>query len=289
MPLAARAPQRDRVRRISVPWSSPAALSDDIQRRESTMMPGIPTLGVRFDIQRLGGSLYGLEAWKIFWSAVDPEKIRSSNLFEGDTDATLKGRENVFCVAIRCLDNKNIDTIKAALRNNDKFLQVAASPIFAEGVACISEPLCDSGRIDASGNLFGKDYWSYAAGPGQTITFVRAAPGAPLPPNVKDYRSEAERDIERQAVRGESKGPEIDGLIEELIQIGNTKKFLGEPGPDFNEHHHNIRTREIGQVLHEKGGKELMQFACYRVGTILGGTAMGDLESARNNIGDWLA
>jgi len=126
------------------------------------------------------------------------------------------------------------------------------------------------------------------AGP-QRIIIATPTPGDELPPGFKDYRTDAERDIERQAVRGESKGPEIDGLIEELIQIGRTEKFLGEPGPDFNDQHDNIRAREIGESLNDIGGKELMQFACYRVGKILGPEDMRQLEWAWNNIGEWWA
>ena len=127
-----------------------------------------------------------------------------------------------------------------------------------------------------------------AAGP-QRIIIATPTPGDELPPGFKDYRTEAERDIERQAVRGDSKGPEIDGLIEELIQIGRTKKFLGESGPDFNDQRDNIRAREIGESLNDIGGKELMQFACYRVGKILGPEDMRQLEWAWNNIGEWWA
>ena len=36
------------------------------------MLPGIPTLGIRFDIEKVGGGSYGFEAWKIFWGAIEP-------------------------------------------------------------------------------------------------------------------------------------------------------------------------------------------------------------------------
>jgi len=127
------------------------------------MIPGIPTLGIRFDIEKVGGGSYGFEAWKIFWTAIDPEAIRSSSLFEGDTDATLKGQENVFCIAIQCAESKDIVRVKAVLEENDKFVQVAARPKFAEGNACVFEPLPDAGRIDATASLVGRAYESRAA------------------------------------------------------------------------------------------------------------------------------
>jgi hypothetical protein len=127
------------------------------------MVPGIPTLGIRFDIEKVAGGSYGFEAWKIFWGAIDPEAIRSSILFEGDTDATLRGRESVFCIAIQCAESKEIERVKAVFSQDEKFGQVAAWPRFAEGNACAFEPLPDAGRIDAMGNLVGDAYESLAA------------------------------------------------------------------------------------------------------------------------------
>jgi len=127
------------------------------------MIPGIPTLGIRFDIEKVEGGSYGFEAWKVFWSAIDPREIPSSNLFEGDTNATLGGRENVFCIAIQRAETKDLARIKAVLSQDQKFIEVAASPMFTEGNACALEPLPDAGRIDATGTLVGDAYESRAA------------------------------------------------------------------------------------------------------------------------------
>jgi hypothetical protein len=127
------------------------------------MLPGIPTLGIRFDIEKVGGGSYGFEAWKIFWGAIDPAEICSSNLFEGDTNATLTGRENVFCIAIQGAETAPLARIKAVLSQEQKFIEVAARPMFAEGNACALEPLPDAGRIDSTGSLVGTAYESRAA------------------------------------------------------------------------------------------------------------------------------
>jgi len=127
------------------------------------MVPGIPTIGVRFDIELVGGGAYGFAAWKIFWSAIDPQAIAGARLFDGDTDATLKDRENVYCIALQCSDPRTVDKIKAALRNHDGFRKVADSMMFADGNACVREPLADCGSIDARGKLVGKDSHAAAA------------------------------------------------------------------------------------------------------------------------------
>jgi hypothetical protein len=87
----------------------------------------------------------------------------------------------------------------------------------------------------------------------------------------------------------DSRGPEIDRLIEELIQIGRARKFLTtQAGREFNAAFRNIRACEIGESLNEKGGMGLMQFAVYRVRDVLGGIEARHLEMAWGGIGEWL-
>lgn len=74
---------------------------------------------------------------------------------------------------------------------------------------------------------------------------------------------------------------EIGTLIEELIQLGRSNKFLIE-----NSGGH--RTREIGEILDRKGGMDLMRFAHSRVDRVLGGGLARELEVAWDSIGGWL-
>lgn len=111
---------------------------------------------------------------------------------------------------------------------------------------------------------------------------ITPTPGTPLPPETLDLRSETEKQIEISARQGQSKGAEIDSLIEELIQIGRSDKFLSE-NTDGG------RAREIGAILNSKGGMDLMKFAYYRVGRVLGGGQMRTLEVAWDNIGEWMS
>ena len=119
------------------------------------MIPNMPTIGVRFDIEKAGGGYYGATCWKILWQAINPEDIGVASLYEGDTAATLDGRENVFCIAVQTLDSGALAKIKAALTQSEAFKGVCASPMFVEGSSCATEPLPDAGRIDAEGNLVG--------------------------------------------------------------------------------------------------------------------------------------
>ena len=106
--------------------------------------------------------------------------------------------------------------------------------------------------------------------------------------NFVDLRSNKERQIEREAYRALSLGPEADPLVEELIEIGQTYNFISDPGGNFNRKGYHIRTREIGETLDRMGGIELMQAAYYRILASLGLTYARALECAWGHIGEWL-
>jgi hypothetical protein len=137
------------------------------------MIPGFPALGVRFDIGNVGegGGAYGFEAWKVFWHAVDPTRLGTALLYEGDTAATLSGSENVFCIAVQA-DEGVLREVRTTLERSDEFRRAAASPAFVEGRELISEPLPGAGKVDAAGNLFDAS-WGEAA-----LKAVRAEGGA---------------------------------------------------------------------------------------------------------------
>ncbi|MGA2514742.1 MAG: hypothetical protein ABSG37_14180 [Candidatus Limnocylindrales bacterium] len=119
------------------------------------MIPNMPTIGIRFDIEKAGGGYYGFACWRVFWQTLNPEDIGVASLYEGDTAATISGRENVFCIAVQSFDSGAIAEIETALTRSEAFKCVCATPMFVEGPSCVAEPLPDAGRIDAEGNLVG--------------------------------------------------------------------------------------------------------------------------------------
>lgn len=127
------------------------------------MLAFMPTLGIRFDIGKLASAAYGIASWKILWQVVDPQNLPGTLLFEGDTNDTLSGRENVFCIAVQSMDRSVIQSIRKALDQHEEFQRVAAWPPFVEDLAVVNEPLPDAGRIDAFGELVGTAYNSRPA------------------------------------------------------------------------------------------------------------------------------
>ena len=83
--------------------------------------------------------------------------------------------------------------------------------------------------------------------------------------------------------------PEVDKLIEELLQIGKKEDYLSErPGGAFNGQCHHLRTRQIGRRLNEIGGLELMHYAHRQVKRKLGMQLSSHLEYCWNEIGGWI-
>lgn len=132
------------------------------ERREMVYgVYGPPTLGVRFDIDKLNAKFdcgsYGVAGWKVIWQALDVTKFRSTVfLFDGDTDDTLSRRERVWCAAFQASDAGLLTHIRDALESSAEFLTVAASPRFMDGVAVVREPLPGSGCVGANGEWVGK-------------------------------------------------------------------------------------------------------------------------------------
>ncbi|MEK7652976.1 MAG: hypothetical protein AAB358_00620 [Patescibacteria group bacterium] len=105
---------------------------------------------------------------------------------------------------------------------------------------------------------------------------------------VIDLRDSKERQIEKDAHAGRSLGPDIDRLVTELIQIGETDGYLSmTQGGKFNKDCVHIRAHEIGESLNKRGGIDLMQAVHYRIRVALPGKARS-LERAWGYIGEWL-
>jgi hypothetical protein len=116
----------------------------------------MPAIGVRFDLNRVASGSHELACWKVFWRAIDPEALLDANLYEGSSDATLSGQENVFCLAIQSANSGIVDRVKTALAASGEFRAVCASPMFVEGPLCVRERLPDAGKVDAYGDLIGR-------------------------------------------------------------------------------------------------------------------------------------
>lgn len=144
-------------------------------------LPGMTAIGVRFSIDEIervyDTAGYGSACWEVFWRAVDIHKLAGTMLFEGDTAATLSGRENVYCLGVQSVDGNVAGLIRLALSSSTAFAEVAASPPLIDGAALNGEPLPEAGTVSATGELLGS---AYNSRPG--LERAQAAAPAPAPP-----------------------------------------------------------------------------------------------------------
>jgi hypothetical protein len=112
-------------------------------------------IGVLFDIDDLGSGLYGLAAYRIFFGAVNPRQLTGCILRDGDTNDTLHGSANHYCIAVESLDAEKINSVRAALSASEAKGLLPLPKRFIDEAAVSGEPLVVAGRIDPSGNLVG--------------------------------------------------------------------------------------------------------------------------------------
>jgi hypothetical protein len=122
------------------------------------LIPSIPGIGIRFDIDKLGKlpskARYDFPAWAIIWRHVNVMSIRGAFLHGGDT---LREGENVYVAALQCPNPAQIQMVRGALVRADDYWRVAALLPFLEGPALEREPLVPYGQIAMNGTWKGED------------------------------------------------------------------------------------------------------------------------------------
>lgn len=113
-----------------------------------------PGIGIVFNIDGLGGGSYGYQAWRLFFEKIDPWELRAHILVEGDTDATLVGKANEFCIGVY----GSVDYVRKTFENLNEPGLAAFHRRFIEKIALDDQPLILRGQIDALARLT-TDYW----------------------------------------------------------------------------------------------------------------------------------
>lgn len=117
----------------------------------------MPSLGIRFDIEKLekhDSSIYARPAWEIVFRTFGVRNFEGeTDLFEGDTNGTISGREYVYCLAIQNNNPALLKRIRDALDKSQEFNAVANATRFVEGGALSSEPLVPAAHIDSKGDF----------------------------------------------------------------------------------------------------------------------------------------
>jgi len=120
---------------------------------KSTAPAGTGEIGVLFDIDGLGGDFYGYSAYRVLFRTLDPKRLAGSTILDGDTTATLAGRDRTYCVAFQGVDSSQANYIRDAIsRSDEEGLRPRGSRL-AEGVVTKHHPLVVAGRVDGEGRL----------------------------------------------------------------------------------------------------------------------------------------
>lgn len=128
-----------------------------------------PAVGIAFDIDGLGGGEYGRASYRVVFDAVDPSLLRDTRWRDGDTNATLAGRERTCLISIESAHAEAIPAIRAALERSQHPGLLPGSRRFVETSVLQREPLVISMRIGprgvpdwANGGGFPLDAWHAA-------------------------------------------------------------------------------------------------------------------------------
>ncbi|MEW6241252.1 MAG: hypothetical protein AB1564_10640 [Chloroflexota bacterium] len=113
----------------------------------------MPAIGILFDIDELDSGLYGHAAYKIFFAAIDTRLLAGCVLSDGDTNATLMGRANQYCIAVNAPDHAAISAVKDALSKSTEKGLLPVSSRFMDDALVMHEPLVQATFIGSHGEL----------------------------------------------------------------------------------------------------------------------------------------
>jgi len=111
------------------------------------------TIGLLFNIDRLGGGWYGREAYKILFRYLDPRRLAGCRFSDGDTNRTLASVAREYCIAIEAPAPEVVAYIRATMSQCPEPGLLVGDARFLEWAAVTQEPLEDAGTVDDSGRL----------------------------------------------------------------------------------------------------------------------------------------
>lgn len=113
----------------------------------------MPKIGILFDVDAFNGGLYGYAAYKVFFAAIDTRQLAGCLLSDGDTQATLLGQANHYCIAVTAPNPAMISVVKNALWESHAEGLLSPTARFMDSALVDKEPLVVSARIGADGRL----------------------------------------------------------------------------------------------------------------------------------------
>src|SRR5688572_28559772 len=115
--------------------------------------------GFAFDIDLLGGGLYGATAYKLLFDIVGRDVFRNCRFFDGDTNETLSGSARRYCIAIEADDSLVLELAKRLmLRATDARLLPSRDRVLDE-TAIRGAPPVYAAWVDQAGRIDSETSW----------------------------------------------------------------------------------------------------------------------------------
>ncbi|WP_335979238.1 hypothetical protein [Streptomyces sp. CA2R106] len=108
---------------------------------------------ILFDIDQLGGGLYGQAAYRILFAALEPSRLAYCTFHDGDTDATIRGTRRLYCIAVRSTDARKIAYVRQAMAIRTDRGLLPLRDRFGESGVSAQGPLVAAGLVIDSGEL----------------------------------------------------------------------------------------------------------------------------------------
>lgn len=136
-------------------------------------------IGILFDIDGLGTSSYGEAAYRILFNSLDQSRMTMCLFHDGDTNATLAGRDRVYCIAIQATRRNVISYVREVLSTRTDPGLLPPHRRFLDGAVVANEPVVLAGGVGRTGMfaVFEDDLIqpSWVTGTGWQLTVIRRA------------------------------------------------------------------------------------------------------------------
>lgn len=236
-------------------------------------------IGVLFDIDELGGGMYGWKAYRILFASLDPQRLRGCSLHDGDVNATIAGLAQLYCIVVRSSDPRAIHHVRQAMSSRADAGLLPADLRLVDGEITRVEPLVPAGAVDRAGRLVvrpddmlagmaterpGQDGWTVVTGEPPFGAESAAWRGTTVPPG--DGTDVGRTYFQRLAqLRGPEQAPRA------MLSLATLMDRQGDAS----------QAREWYRRAAESGDVEVMPSAMFMLGSLL--AEHGDPAGAR----DW--
>jgi hypothetical protein len=111
------------------------------------------TIGLLFNIDRLGNAWYGPQAYQILFRCLDPGRLAGCRFSDGDTNWTLSRIAREYCIAVEAPTADVVAYIRATMSQCQEPGLLLDDARFLDWAAVTQEPLVEAGTVSEDATL----------------------------------------------------------------------------------------------------------------------------------------